>query len=116
MNFKLIPAAVALFACTGALAAPEDDSLPWVMGTGAVSCGKLLAAVRTNNEGSVLNYVTWAQGYMSGVNSMKDKRAKNLKVDHEAIRAYLTKHCRDKPLDDVVDAVTALMIELYQKP
>lgn len=53
---------------------------------------------------------------MSGVNAMKDKQAKNLKVDHEAIRAYLTKYCTDKPLDGVVDAVTALMIELYKKP
>ena len=52
---------------------------------------------------------------MSGINAIKDPQAKNLKADPEAIRAYLTKHCQDKPLDDVNEAVQALTIDLYTK-
>ena len=116
MNFKLIPAALALFACTSVLAASDDDQYPWVMGAGAGSCGKLLGAVRTNNELSVQSYITWAQGYLSGVNAMKSKQVKNLKVDPEALRAYMVKYCQDKPLDNFFDGVNMLMLELYGKP
>ena len=113
MNVKLILAGTALFASTTAMAAPEP--LPWVMGVGAQSCGKLLGAVRTRNEAQLFVYVSWTQGYLSGINFTKSPQAKNLKVDPEALRAYLTRHCQDKPLDDITDAVGALIIELYAK-
>jgi hypothetical protein len=114
MNFKLIPAALALFACTVATAAPNEP-LPWVAGIGAQSCGQFLEAVRTKNEPLVLHYITWTQGYMSGVNSLKDAQAKNLKADAGTIRAYLTKHCQDKPLDDFTGAVQGLIVGLWTK-
>ena len=113
MNIKLILAGTGLFACATAGAAPEPNA--WIAGVGAQSCGKLLAAVRNRNESMVLVYVSWTQGYMSGINAIKDPQAKNLKADPEAIRAYLTKHCQDKPLDDVNEAVQALTLDLYTK-
>lgn len=59
--------------------------------------------------------MTWTQGYLSGINEVKDKQAKNLRTDPNAILAYLLKHCHDKPLDEVYVVVNALMVDLSAK-
>ena len=116
MNLKLVLAGATIAACTSAVAAStDDDQYPWVMGVGAGSCGKLLTAERENSKLGMQIYVTWTQGYLSGVNFVKDKQAKNLRTDPDTILAYLLKHCHDKPLDEIYTVVGALIVDLSVK-
>ena len=82
----------------------------WVMGMGAVSCGKLLQYDRQQLEGSVLQAVTWAQGFLTAQNYASTAAGgHNLpQVDAQSIRAFLVKDCRDHPLDDVSDSTIRL--------
>lgn len=104
-DFRYVSLAVALLACSGARA----DNV-WVMGMGAVSCGKLLQYDRQQQEGSVLQAVTWAQGFLTAQNyATTSTGGHNLpQVDGQSIRAFLVKDCHEHPLDDISDSTIRL--------
>lgn len=111
---KLIAACTALVTGATVSAAQEDQVLS---GAGAQGCGGWLQAsakVARTGGGHDFIYVSWVQGYLSGLNMPRILSKKDeLKMpDMDTIRAYLDKHCRDKPLDKVSEAAFMLFIQL----
>lgn len=79
-------------------------------GAGSVQCGEYLKA--RENRQDVGEVVSWAWGYISGYNQwstypqIQDFPATN------TVTAYLDKHCRDNPLDTVLQGTVALVADL----
>ncbi len=80
-----------------------------------MSCGKFLQADRDRDNVTSLVVVTWAQGYLSGVNTQRYAMTKQdmaIQPDGESIRAYILKHCTDNPLHTVYEAAIHLSSEM----
>jgi len=97
MRFLMF-AALAVALMTGSA---EADSI----GAGSASCVTWLAVrhdpTRTDRDGAE----QWVLGYVSGVSSVTPLKGLNA----NAIWAWVDKYCQDHPLDDVSDAVVALI-------
>lgn len=90
-----------------------------IAGAGASSCGTYLEA-SSDRELSMI-YVTWAQGYLSGVNVAQNALTNApwvLLPDAATIKAYVQKYCRDNPLGTPATGVSLLFFEIrnQQKP
>ena len=75
-------------------------------GSGAASCGKWLASSHDSGDRNrKLNWVLgWlsAAGYYDVLGSLKE-------TDSDAIAAWVDNYCRDKPLDTISNAASALV-------
>jgi hypothetical protein len=75
-------------------------------GTGVESCGKWLAS---SNELTTRAWaVSWVLGFLTAA-GVYDVRGELRKTDSDAIAAWVDNYCRDKPLDHIADAATALV-------
>jgi hypothetical protein len=85
---------------------------------GSISCGKW---VSTRQEGldswPSRAYTGWALGYLSGLNSLADKRKPDpLKgTDPESVQLWIDNYCRSSPLSSLAIASEALWLELVVK-
>jgi hypothetical protein len=83
-----------------------------VMGMGADSCGNFASQYRLSAIVAETSYFAWAQGYMSGLNSLvsatgkvpRDLNGLALPDQEARIRSYCDQH----PLGNYVDAVMDL--------
>ena len=76
-------------------------------GEGSVACGKYLE-VRAN-RGDVSNVVGWTWGYMTAYNQWSTyPPITDFPANHTVV-AYLDKHCRENPLDTVIQGVVQLV-------
>lgn len=85
-------------------------------GAGTSSCGKYLRHTNDNYVSTL--YVTWAQGFLSGMNLANNAFAKKEFVtlpDGDSIKAYLDKYCRDNPLSLPVKGLVALFNKLQNQ-
>jgi hypothetical protein len=79
------------------------------MGIGVRTCAKFADDMRTT-QGAEGIYFTWAQGFMSGVNSMlaagkhRDLGGKSVEAEQSFIREF----CDQRPLARYLNAVEAL--------
>lgn len=81
----------------------------YIYGAGMNTCGEYLEHRKQSLYTDY--YSSWVHGYLSSYNMF----ASHPQVDipkRETIHAYLEKHCRDKPLDHLVTATTALLADL----
>ena len=79
-----------------------------VRGVGATSCGKYAEMYRMNPRNADDLYISWAQGYISGVNSGMDAYFDlGSKTSDEMLR-FLRKYCDDHPLKNFHEAVEEL--------
>ena len=87
-----------------------------IYGSGAGSCGgflKDLGKYEMSND-PILHYmnISWVDGFVSANgwngNDMKD-------VDSHAREAFITKYCKENPLDSISDAAKALVEKLATK-
>jgi hypothetical protein len=88
----------------------ETDQGMWV-GPGAVSCDRYAQEVRSMGNPQRIFYFSWAQGYMSGLNSVVLYSAKNTNLggrDVEDQLARLDRFCDQHPLATYVQAVLNL--------
>ena len=96
------------------MAATPSFSNPSVMGAGTVSCGRFLEMGDTNNVEMTSFTVSWVLGYLGGVDVMMSVNARpNLRaVDSQSVQAFITKSCRDKPLQTLAEASASLSLHL----
>ena len=93
--------------------AVSDD----VAGAGGRSCGKFLADSETGREILGAFYFSWAQGYLTGLNT-KYLLCQELSTDLSdvaAIKFWIKNYCEENPLDQYLMAVTKLWAELRVK-
>lgn len=86
-----------------------------LVGPGISSCGKYLEYAKLDERSSI--FVTWAQGFLSGVNVADHNSGKPwiYMPDAETIKAYLDKHCAEKPLSTPGEGVALMYYELRQR-
>jgi len=86
-----------------------------IAGAGTASCGVYLDEAK--NETLAHMYVHWAQGFLTGMNAMghASKQPLVLQPDAPTLQAYMTKYCKDHPLEHPLDAVTDLYFELRKR-
>ncbi len=88
--------AVAL-SCAGVAHAQSDGQA--LAGAGTTSCGRWLAL--ESDSTAHLMLVSWAQGFLSGMNMadyIATKQPFVLLPDSDSIMAYVNKYCRNNPL------------------
>lgn len=84
-----------------------------VRGFGAQECGQAVADMDlAYSEG---RYISWAQGYLSGMNAAWGAAGGNQLYlpQPKTTIAFVKKHCEDNPLDQVYQALNALFQELW---
>lgn len=80
-----------------------------VQGLGTISCGKYIeyrAERRPAQDGVT---VSWVWGYMAGFNMESKVPTTGSLPDQASTLAYIDKHCRENPLDNVILATWALI-------
>lgn len=87
-----------------------------VRGAGLTGCGAFLEDRKLDRYKQF--YTQWVHGYLSGYNIFSNRVALQKIPDEATIDAYLQKHCRDNPLDDVMGATVFLIRDLggYSPP
>ena len=103
-----------LLASSSAIAA-EGDVDNAVAGAGLASCGEYIEA--TTKPGMPMIFVSWAQGFLSGLNFAYAGAGKNFVAlpDHQSIRLYLDNYCRSNPLKSPRDATLELFKDLHKR-
>lgn len=81
-----------------------------LQGFGRSSCGEYLEFRAKQSPIQDAIIVSWVWGYMSGFNmESKYPTTANYLPDQASTLAYIDKHCRESPLDDVLIATGALI-------
>jgi hypothetical protein len=104
-------AVMSLWICTTPASTQEQTIQGVWVGTGAISCARYAQEVRSMGKPQRIFYFTWAQGYMSGVNSVVLYSAKHTNLglrDVEAQLAFLDRYCDQHPEAFYVQAVLNL--------
>lgn len=84
-----------------------------VIGSGNLSCGSWLE--RSTDSDSRLAFTAWIGGFVTSANVFGNlNKAPRIGdgTDMAGLLAWVSKYCQDHPLDKVVAAVTALILEL----
>jgi hypothetical protein len=103
--------AVCCVVAWGGVASAEGKHFD-VRGVGATSCGKYAETYRMNPRNADDLYISWAQGYISGVNSGMDAYFDlGSKTSDEMLR-FLRKYCDDHPLANFHEAAEGLLKSL----
>jgi len=63
------------------------------------------------------SFIAWSQGFLSGVNFLQQSGGNKVPFlpDPATLRAYLDKHCRDNPLDSILEANVQLLTDLMKR-
>ncbi|WP_143435784.1 hypothetical protein [Hydrogenophaga sp. IBVHS2] len=88
-------------------------------GAGAASCGKYLEHRAFQNQSFNDLYMSWLQGYLSGINITRARtnRSELRELpDGPSMLAYVDKHCREAPLTDVWLGAERMLLELPRFP
>jgi hypothetical protein len=86
-----------------------------VQGVGNMSCGEYL---QTRSRPSVAQdaiFASWVWGYMAGFNMESKQPTSRSTPDQASTLAYVDKYCRDNPLESVIGATNALILDLGGK-
>jgi hypothetical protein len=100
-------AAISMLASFHATMADQPSAL--VMGIGAKTCAGFAEEYRQDPDHWEIIYFSWAQGWMSGVNTANIQTARNVNsVPVPDQKMYLRRYCDEHPSDNYVDAVVQL--------
>ena len=110
-----LAAIISAFVCVLSSAMAEGTNFN-VAGAGASTCAQFAQAYATSPDGAEPLYFTWAQGFMSGLNTSaiarktpsKDLASEPVAEQEAAIRDYCDKH----PLQEYWEAAFALYLSL----
>lgn len=72
-----------------------------ISGVGTIGCGQYLEDRRAGSKAQEGVYLTWIWGYLAGYNLYTSQK-KIQPPDGATVLAYLDKHCRDHPLDNIL--------------
>lgn len=113
--------ALALALVTACIVSPMSAGGTYmVMGAGYASCGAYLADRRTNSDALNNMVQQWMFGYITAIHKFSDRMPPPLRrlgdTDGDAILYYLDNYCKEHPLDKVINAADAMVLELGTKP
>jgi hypothetical protein len=109
------------FAATSKSAAQPSPTPPTVsyIGTGTLNCGTFIQYKEAGNREQLDLFVQWVWGFMSAYTFRShfvkkwEGPAQNGNIaelpESPTVLLYLEKHCRERPLDKIVDATIALL-------
>jgi hypothetical protein len=101
-----------------ALLATTSQGLPlggrMVLSPKPNSCGAWIDVCRSHPHNQIL-YEGWVLGYLSGVNFHSTSKDFLRNVVVQSISAWFDNYCSTHPLDDLVTAADALVIELRDR-
>jgi hypothetical protein len=83
-----------------------------IAGIGNVSCGEYLELRDRKSDAQDSVTVSWIYGYMGGFNMESKQPTTRDLPDKASALAFVDKHCRNSPLDNVLTATMALISEL----
>jgi hypothetical protein len=86
-----------------------------VRGVGTSSCGEYLEMRAENNRSKNAILVSWAWGYMAGFNFEVKQPTTRDTPDEPSTLAYIDRYCRNQPIENVVAAASALIVDLGGK-
>jgi hypothetical protein len=96
--------------------APARSRQYTVWGIGNRTCGAWTAA--HDNESDRLERITqmaWLGGYMSAFNNYGPLRSGAPRIDFDGMEAWITRYCRQYPLDRITRAAAQLAIDLQRR-
>jgi len=81
-----------------------------LIGPGARTCAQFNADYEIDGEYAENTYFSWAQGYLTGINSRSDRFYHLLPdaLPRDQQRRFLRQYCNRKPKIDFIEAVRAL--------
>lgn len=96
----------------------KEPNLVHFIGTGTLSCGEFIKYKEEGNSGQLDLFAQWSWGFMSAY-SMRDHFVPQWRgisktgdidniPDSPTVLLFLEKHCRERPLDNVLAATIAL--------
>lgn len=86
----------------------------YAVGEGNVKCGDYLQARERKQD--VDGVVSWTRGYITAYNQWSTAPSIDSATERSTIIAYLDKHCRDNPLNTIIQGVGKLVAELGGDP
>jgi hypothetical protein len=87
-----------------------------VAAAGVTTAGGTRSCGDWTSNGTRLEDAIWLLGYLSGVNAATPGAGDLLKgFSNVTLVAWMDKHCRDNPLDRIVDAADKMTLELYER-
>ena len=104
----------ACFALNGIACAEHQH--PDMAGVGSASCAKYAEDYRTHPDQTDEAFVSWTQGYVSGINTIHETQTGyffdlNAKTPDE-MKSFLRQYCNEHPLANYADGVMALLKSL----
>jgi len=92
-------------------------------GMGATSCGKIADGYRQNPTAIEGAMMSWAQGFMSGLNvkelangQYRDLQAMTIEAQEQNLRSYCDEHPLAQLVKGVIDLYLKLPMKKYPKP
>jgi hypothetical protein len=77
-----------------------DSGAQTISGAGTRDCRAFNVAVERESTTAIDSYVSWAQGFVSGVNAANNQGI-NISIDHAGLFHWMARYCtthRDAPL------------------
>jgi hypothetical protein len=82
-----------------------------IYGEGAKGCGDYLESRKANNLTASYGFTQWTWAYVSAYNkNAPANKQVTGPLPQNSVLAFLDKHCRENPLDIVVNGVDALIV------
>jgi hypothetical protein len=107
----LLAVAAMLLPLTCTETGAQEKKTVAIHGFGSQSCGAWIEARRQRNQVSV-GMGSWVLGYITAYNTFEGTGNVLRGTDLEGTLAWIDKHCRDNPTEDLANAVVALIRHL----
>jgi hypothetical protein len=82
-----------------------------ISGNGAKQCGVYMQAVKLQSDVAINGFISWAQGYISGVNATNTD-GRDVAIDPAGLNYWLTNYCGAHQNDSFFGAVQQLTTEM----
>lgn len=83
---------VVALVCSVLLGVPGDISAQTISGAGTRDCRAFNVAVERESTAAIDSYVSWAQGFVSGVNAANNQGI-NISIDHAGLFHWMARYC-----------------------
>lgn len=101
---------VVVLACTTLLGIHGNSGAQTISGAGTRDCRAFNIAVERDSTTAIDSYVSWAQGFVSGVNAANNQGI-NVSIDHAGLFLWMARYCtthRDAALYAALAELTGL--------
>lgn len=115
---QIIALTILLFWSSLSIAKDTRPAIAYAIGTGTLSCGKLVSAERNHDEPQQELFVQWVWGFLVAYNMRSNFGKEWHRVsaisppDYDSVLLYLGKYCAKYPLDSVMDATMSMIRDL----